>query len=387
MDLSFLPVIDNHMHIIPPRNLYRELNFAITAYPVDRKSMYSMISHKMFLSRLATYFGMKGASEEEVMAERNRRYDSDPTGYIRALMKDANIKGLICDLDSPISAYWKGNYRTDHDVEEFIGYMEPGIRIGRIIRIEIVANLLLEENLPFDAFLRRWRENMLLGAEKFDIIAIKSVIAYFTGLAVRNPSREEACAAYEAFLRDRSDSRNEKIWRDYMIHQGLELCHELSLPMQIHTGYGDAPYGDLRTLNPTLLIDFLKEDLCMKVPVVLLHGGYPYCREIGILASQFPQVYLDFSEFMPLAGYAAETAVPMILETAPYTKVLYGTDGGGVPETVWLGAVYSKEFLGDFLENLVRRDYLSEKDARDIADAIFWRNALEVYPKLKLRIG
>jgi predicted TIM-barrel fold metal-dependent hydrolase len=87
---------------------------------------------------------------------------------------------------------------------------------------------------------------------------------------------------------------------------------------------------------------------------------------------------------MPFAGYAVETALPQILETAPYTKVLYGTDGGYVPEIVWLGTVLTKEFLGRFLDGLIEKQYLSAPDALDLAHALLWRNATEVYPKLGL---
>ncbi|MBR3304803.1 MAG: amidohydrolase family protein [Christensenellaceae bacterium] len=382
MDLSRLPVIDNHMHIMTVNNTRRDMNFTISDYPIDEKHVHSMIAYKMFISRISKFFGMEGASAEEVIKERNRRYDEDPKGYIDAFMKDANIKALICDLDSPITAYWKGNYRTDKDAETFIELMEPEIKIGRIIRIEIVANLLLKEKLSFEDFLAKWRANMLAQAEKFDIIAVKSVIAYFTGLAVTCPDDAQAKKAYDSFMSDRNDRASEKTWRDYMLHKGLEFCLEFGYPLQIHTGYGDVPYADLRVVNPILLTDLFNEELSRKVTTVLLHGGYPYCREIGILASQFPQVYLDFSEFTPHAGYALETALPMIFETAPYTKVLYGTDGGGGPENVWLGVMYTKDVLGRFLDRLLEKDYITEADAIDLANAVLWRNATEVYPKL-----
>ena len=131
-----------------------------------------------------------------------------------------------------------------------------------------------------------------------------------------------------------------------------------------------------------ILIDFLNEELCRKVPIVLLHGGYPYCREIGILASQYPQVYLDFSEFIPNAGYAVESCFPMIMETAPYTKVLFGSDAGGVPETLWLAVAYAKKAVGNFLDQMIERKNLTEADALDFANAVFWRNATEVYTRL-----
>lgn len=384
MDISKIPVIDNHIHIFPP---YRKhgICMAITSFPMDKKHTDSMISYKIMVSRLRKFFGMpENASDEEVMAERDRRYDADPEGYCMAFMKDANIKSLVCDLDSPILAYWRGNYRTEKDVDEFTDMMEPEVPIAKVIRIEVNANLLLDKMLSFEDFLDAWRERMLYGINKYKCVALKSVIAYFTGLAVKNPTKEEAKKAYEAFLNDRNDRENEKIWRDFMLHKGLELCHEFNLPLHIHTGFGDAPYADLRTVNPILLLDFLTEELSLKVPTVLLHGGYPYGREIGIMASQLPQLYLDFSELLPMSGYAAENIFNNIMESAPVTKVLFGTDGGGVPETVWLGAVYAKEIVGEFFTKLIEKGIYREEEAYEACEKIFYKNALELYPEIKI---
>jgi len=382
MDLRSVPVIDNHIHTFPAKRLRDSIHFSITSFPMEEKHLRSAMPYHMLIAMLRKLFAMEGASDDEVMAERNRRFDADPRGYIHFLMRDAGIKALICDLDAPISAYWTGRYRTEESVEEFFETMEPEVAVGRVIRIEIACNLLLDRALGFDDFCSTFRTNMLAGIEKYRALALKSVIGYFTGLAVSHPSYEEAEAAYAAFLADRSDAAAEKIWRDYMLHEGLAICVEKNLPLHIHTGWGDTPYGDLRRMDPFDLYDFLKEETCRKVPVVLLHAGYPYVREIGILASQLPQVYLDISEMVPYAGYAADTALPMILETAPITKVLYGTDGGGLPEPIWMGAVYIKRVLEKILDGWVREGWLSEAQALEAAENILWRNAESLYPNL-----
>jgi len=384
MDLSRIPVIDHHIHIFSSVRNTDDLGFSITSYPTPRKHLSSSMTYRIMISELRRFFHMEGATAQEVMAERNRRFDADPRGYIQSLLADANIRILICDLDAPISAYWTGNYRTDAEAYEFFDTIEPDVTVGRVVRIEIACNKRLKDNLPFDEFVKVFRSDLIGEMEKFHAIAIKSVIGYFTGLEVSNPTEEEARAAYEKFLANRKDSASEKIWRDYMLHRGADICAEKDVPLQIHTGWGDTPYGDLRRLSAFLLYDFLREEHVRKINVVLLHAGYPYSREAGILASQLPNVYVDLSEMIPYAGYAADTVLLELMEAAPTTKLIFGTDGGGTPEPVWLGAIYVKKALKLILEGWMAKGYITEAEAFEIAEDILYKNALGLYPSLSI---
>ena len=383
MDLSNIPMIDHHIHIFSSTRNNDDMGFSITSYPMEKRHLRASMTYRMMIAELRRLFGMPGADADAVMAERNRRFDADPRGYIHSLLRDANIRVLICDLDAPISAYWTGNYRTDAEAWQFFDTIEPEVTVGRVVRIEIACNKRLGDALPFDEFLGAFRTDMLREIEKFHAIALKSVIGYFTGLAVGNPDRDSAAAAYARFLKDRGDAEAEKIWRDYMLHEGVKLCRELGLPLQIHTGWGDTPYGDLRRLSAFLLYDFLKEEESRAIPIALLHAGYPYAREAGILASQLPQAYVDFSELLPYAAYAAEGVLRELMETAPTTKLLFGTDGGGMPEPVWLGAIHAKQALAPILTEWMGRGWVDAAEAFNIAEQLLYKNALSLYPSLR----
>lgn len=386
MNFSSIPVIDNHIHIFPSRRGEDDLGFAITSYPMEKQHIHSMMPYRMTIAALRRFFQMEGASAEAVMARRNRQFDANPREYIHSLLNNANIKGLICDLDAPISAYWTGNYRTEQEAQDFFEAIEPEIALGRVIRIEVACNKLLSQQLPFADFCADFSRSIDEGIKKYNALALKSVIGYFTGLSVSNPSAAQAQSAYERFLRDKNDGGAEKIWRDYMLHQGLRICREKEIPLHIHTGWGDTPYGDLRRLNPFFLYDFLREEEARSVPIVLLHAGYPYVRETAILASQLPQVYVDFSEMLPYGGHAAETALSMLLETAPLTKVIFGTDGGGVPEPIWFGALYARKILEELLGAWVKEAYFTEKEAYSAAEDILYRTTLRLHSGLEISL-
>jgi predicted TIM-barrel fold metal-dependent hydrolase len=60
--------------------------------------------------------------------------------------------------------------------------------------------------------------------------------------------------------------------------------------------------------------------------------AYPYFREAAYLAAVWPHVYVDLSLAIPFLGPGV---VPPLVETlalAPATKLLYGSDVGGLPE-------------------------------------------------------
>ena len=61
------------------------------------------------------------------------------------------------------------------------------------------------------------------------------------------------------------------------------------MPVQIHTGFGDADL-DLREANPLHLRPLLESGRYANVPFVLLHASYPYVRELGYLAAIYANV-------------------------------------------------------------------------------------------------
>jgi uncharacterized protein len=69
------------------------------------------------------------------------------------------------------------------------------------------------------------------------------------------------------------------------------------------------------------------------MPVMLLHECYPYTRHGGYLPTIYETVYLDLSYGIPLLGYSGMLFFTHeALGVAPISKLLYRTDGIGVPE-------------------------------------------------------
>ena len=166
---------------------------------------------------------------------------------------------------------------------------------------------------------------------------------------------------------------------DTLLHLAFEAAAAQQLPVQFHVGYGD-PDADLRTAAPLELRDVLEEPGYRPMPVVLLHGCWPYVREGAYLAAVYGNVYLDLSFAIPFLSVAEMTSMARAaVGTAPATKLMYSSDGARVPELHWAGAHDGRRVLGAVLGELVSDGDLSLAEARQAGERILRGNARRVY--------
>ena len=64
---------------------------------------------------------------------------------------------------------------------------------------------------------------------------------------------------------------------------------------------------------------------------------------------------------------------------APTNKIMYGSDGFGIPEIFWFAAVQGKRAIGSALDELISDEWLTEREAWRIAESIFSANARRLY--------
>ena len=370
------PVIDSHCHPFP---LKREASFeqywmmSLSAQPIFHSRR--TVGYEMASRELAKLFCMPvSASKDEILAERNRRYKSDPNTYVQNLLREANVTGVMVDFGFPIAA----NLLTKEEEQEFYDEV-ASVDVWRINRIELVTNRLLAEELGFDEFRLRLKDDIVYMIETEHLVSLKSVIAYFTGLSIQKHDLAEVEKAYGVLLKNRKDKVAEKVIRDYVFFVGLAICVEKEIPMQVHTGMGDAPLCDLRKTNPLLLHDAFGEPVAQKATIVLDHTGYPFVGEAGFFVSHFENLYIDLSSMIPHAAHAADTKILELLEMCPWTRIMYGSDGGSIPEHMWLGAIYVRRSMEKAINTLVDGGYIGEDEATEMTRMILSENAERVY--------
>ena len=376
LDLSHLPIIDDHGHpFLPEKETGCLADYASTSLlPGRTETNRCLLVYRHMLRRLAEHLGMGPAADEAaILAQRNERYHADRTGYIKNLFEAADIRRVLVDIGFPSEGF--SGYSVS---PETFGGLVP-CPVGVIIRIEPLLLSLLPQGLGLkeyeDAFLK-----LLAGeVDKYRTVSVKTAMAYFTGLAFERASTNRIGEALASLYKDPGDLAAAKPFLDHLVFKTVDFCRQRGLPLQIHTGFGNAPLLDITKSNPALLFNLLKEETCQEVPVILLHAGYPYVREAAYLGNNYPNVHIDISQVSQYAGVGLPQILNELWSLTPLSKILYGSDGLGLPELYWFPALYIRRALALALQRLIDDGFLTEPEALAAAGDILSENAARVY--------
>ena len=365
--LADVPAVDQHAHPLdlPPRGLgVDEFRTLFTETRRETGRVYQTIFYRWAVRELAEVLELglpQNFSELEAAVLSARA--SDPIGYARRLLSGANLEALLLD-----TGY--GGSGTLEDHESLL--QRP---VFEITRVESLAERLLPEAGSAKELLTAVEEKLL---EAESAKGFKTVAAYRGGLAVPlNFTREEVEQAFEAEKVAQETRIQRPALLGALLLVALRVASQTGKPLQAHTGFGDEDL-DLPAANPALLKPLLEHPLAAGVRIVILHT-YPYTRQAGWLASLYPNVFFDLSLAIPLSVHAAEGLISEALELAPWSQLLYASDGFIGPELFFLGAMRFREALRRVLEDLCRRGFLSGSEAEDLAEDVLKNNAREIY--------
>jgi predicted TIM-barrel fold metal-dependent hydrolase len=132
--------------------------------------------------------------------------------------------------------------------------------------------------------------------------------------------------------------------------------------------------------NPSQLYELLTDRETWKTKIFLIHGGYPFSQEAAFFANALKNVYVDLSEMIPFASVvgAAEKCA-QVLDMAPPSRVVFGSDGIVIPEVHWAGAKIGRRVLARALEKFVAEEVYDEDEAHRIAKMVLSENAKRIY--------
>jgi predicted TIM-barrel fold metal-dependent hydrolase len=369
VDLAGLAVVDGHCHplfadpwTVSPgtfRDIFSEGRPGAMAAHLPQTGYY-----RRALRALALRVGA-APTVEGVLA---RRQALGPTAAVRAVA-DAGVSALLVDTGYPPDAMPLAEMRR----------LVP-CPIHEVFRIETCAQALLPRALEVDRFFEVFRAELQAAAGR--CVAFKTIVAYRSGLAIRAWTPDEVAASYrqvvERVRAGGSPRLTEKPLLDTLVGETLAVARATGRPIQVHSGFGD-PDIDLLQANPLLLRPVLEDPRWASVPLVLLHQSYPYAREAAYLAAIWPQVHVDLSLAPAFLGPGTIPSLIEMLSLAPWSKLLYGSDVGGLPELFGLVADWTRPWLGEALGWLVEHGELDAEEARAAGRAILAENAIALY--------
>lgn len=333
---------------------------------VQREDLDASVAYRTMIHHLSTYLKSQDW-DAAVIARRNERAKDFPE-YVRALFKDAGIERLVLD-----------NGLEPVDFESFRKYAP--VRLHRVFRIEPLLRKLLESSKTFNALFDSFDDAIRSATKKYGFSGFKSVIAYRTGLDVAVVGDDEARRSFRACRAGKEPTEwfgpRVKPIRDFLLRHVAERANKQGAFLQIHAGLGDTDIVADRC-DPLLLKNFLRLESVSKIPIILIHGGFPYTLEAAWLANVFPNVYFELSTplpptFMPALSKARFREA---LEMVPTTRIVYGSDAHETPEIHWLSAKLAKKALAGAMDDLVADGLFNEDEAVRASQRILNKNAL-----------
>lgn len=374
LDLSDIPLVDNHCHPVLLEQQMDTLRFRgyfteATHPSFAQTHLPNTVYYLWILRQLASFFDCN-SSEQDVIAARNGLSADD---LLQRLISAAHIDTLILDVGFP-------DLTTCYSPER-MGQLGQ-CRTVQMLRLETLMQRLIVSHSDFDEVIERFSTE-LSNIREQGYCAFKSIVAYRTGLDIAEWSKDEAAAS---FVQARAEAARKGQLRiahkpliDYLLHIAFAKAAEQALPIQFHTGYGDSD-TDMRLGNPLHLRAICERSDYQTMQIVLLHESYPYCQLGAYLAAIYPHVYFDLSYAIPFVDKLEMLAFTrQALSIAPASKLMYSSDGVNLPEMHWASAIRGRSIIGQVLQEMVDVDELDMQQAYRLAQLLLHDTAYTVY--------
>ncbi len=375
LDLTAIPVVDNHCHpiLLKQRMDVAEFRRYFTESP-DASIAAEHVPHTIYylwmLRQLAAFYSCE-AREDAIIAARNSR---SAENLLKQLVSAASIDTLVLDPAYPLPDVCYSPEQMSQIA---------GCRTAKMLRLETIMQRLIVAYDDFNEVVNRFT------AEVSDVrakgyCALKSIVAYRTGLQIAEWSKGEVVASFQQARREAVAQQKQfrlahKPLIDYLLHIAFAQAAQQQVPIQFHTGYGDND-TDMRLGNPLHLRDVLERRDYQTMPIILLHESYPYTQLGAYLAAVYPHVYFDLSYTIPFVEKLEMLAFTrQALSVAPASKLMYSSDGINIPEMHWAGAIRGRSVLAQVLQEMIDADELDELQAFSLAQDVLHDNAYKVY--------
>jgi hypothetical protein len=210
-------------------------------------------------------------------------------------------------------------------------------------------------------------------------VALKSALAYQRPLYYERTTKNEAEEEFNEFFKFKHMGTYlppafdpGKKFQNYMMHFLLRLANRKKLTIQFHTGIQEGNGNILFQSDPSLL-----SNLFLEYPDVdfdIFHIGYPYHDIVGVLAKNFPNVFIDMCWAHIICPEVCVHTLVNWIDAVPLNKI--NAFGG---DYLFVDGVYGHQHLAR--ENVSRalaikvgQDIFDADRAKEIAQMLFYKN-------------
>ena len=216
-------------------------------------------------------------------------------------------------------------------------------------------------------------------------VAEKFEAAYLRSLNFEKVDRASAEKVYTNFAGRGSPPEDDyKMLQDFLFRYIASECGRLGMAVHLHAMMGAGSYFELHGANPLLLESIFNDPEFRRTKFVMIHGGWPFTREIAALLTK-PNAYLDYSaQSLLLPPATLAQSIREWLEWVP-EKVLFGTDAYpysdelGWEEAAWIASRRGRDALAIALTQMMRDGEISRDRAFELARMVLRDNARNLY--------
>jgi len=236
-----------------------------------------------------------------------------------------------------------------------------------------------------DEYLKRVITATLARQKQNGAVAVKFEAAYLRKLDFDNPDETKARATYGKFAKGgEPPPADYKALQDFLFFYVAREAGRLGMAVHIHCISGAGGFYRQSGSDPNLLETAFNDPNLRKTNFVVIHGGYPFTKEMGQLLSK-PNVYADFSAqtFFTYPRELSET-LRNWMEIHP-DKILFGTDAFAFDpaidwgEIAWLSNTTARQALALALTGMINDGEITRARALELARMVLRENAKKLY--------
>ncbi len=209
-------------------------------------------------------------------------------------------------------------------------------------------------------------------------VCLKNALAYERSLLYEKVTYSDAEKAFNELFNNenlpdwRPPIKVAKVFSDWMMHFVCRVADDNQLVYQIHTGLQEGNGNIIYDSNPTLLSNLFLEYQNVRFDV--FHMGYPYIMELGNLAKNFQNVFINMCWGHIISPEAARRALVEWLDAVPANKIsAFGGDYCFV-DGVYGHQLLARQNVAAALTQKVTDGSISLSRAEEIATWLFIDN-------------